>query len=86
LRKKKKRELFPSRIVAAVEQAKNSLSTTYLVVQCCVRKLEEEAAMDIGSEYVNAASRNAANSSLFQMWIFQHEFYVVPIASYSSPA
>jgi hypothetical protein len=81
----KQNELFPSRIVAIVEKDKNALDATYLVVQCGVRKLNEEAARDKGGQYVTQRELTAARSKLFKVWMFEPQFYVVPLASYSRP-
>lgn len=79
-------EYFPSRVVAVIDKDKNQLESTFLVVQCCVRTLQQEARKEKRSEYVSRKDLSAAKSQLFNTWMFDAStFYVVPLESYSRP-
>ena len=78
-------EFFPSRIVAVVDQVKNNLNTTYLVVQCCVRTLAAEARLTRSRTYVSNQELSAAKSKLFTVWMFSPKFELVPIEAYNRP-
>ena len=78
-------ELFPCRVVAVVDQLKNKLDTTYLVVQCCYRTLAAEARQPRSKKNISKLELAAAKSKLFTVWMFSHKFELVPIESYNRP-
>ena len=71
--------------MAVVDQVKNNLNTTYLVVQCCVRTLAAEARLTRSRTYVSNQELSAAKSKLFTVWMFPPKFELVPIEAYNRP-
>ena len=88
----KGRHLFPSRIVSIINAEENGFDKIRLVVQCCVRTLQDEHRLSKRkggekhcSEYVTKDELEAANSAIFETWTFDPTFYIVPLEAYSSP-
>ena len=78
-------ELFPCRVVAVVDQIKNKLDTTYLVVQCCTRTMAAESRLPRSKAYISKQELSAAKSKLFTIWMFSKKFELVPIEAYNRP-
>ena len=89
------RVFFPCRIVGIIEATANGLDEIQLVVQSCMRTLEEEKKrrskkkekkmrLSTKKEFITKEEMEAASSHIFQTWIFDHSLHIVPLSSYAS--